>query len=222
MFSTMMQVPLSVNALLERGKQLFGNREIVSRLPDGSFHRTDYAGLHRRARQLAAALVRAGVEPGEPVATLMWNHAWHLEAYFGIPAAGAVLHTLNLRLSPDDIAYIIEDAGDRIANRRRRAAAADRAVEDARRPGAGDRRAHFRSAGARTVRKLRGVHRRRRDRLSLPGARRERRLRHVLFVRHDRPAEGRRAFPSLDGAACTVHLDPGLPRSVLPTIRSSQ
>jgi acyl-CoA synthetase (AMP-forming)/AMP-acid ligase II len=114
MLSTMMQVPLSVNHLLERGKQLFGNREIVSRLPDGSFHRTDYAGLHRRARQLAAALVRAGVRQGEPVATLMWNHAWHLEAYFGIPAAGAVLHTLNLRLSPDDIAYIVKDAGDRI------------------------------------------------------------------------------------------------------------
>ncbi|MGA8054629.1 MAG: long-chain fatty acid--CoA ligase [Burkholderiales bacterium] len=114
MLSTMMQVPLSVNHLLERGKQLFGSREIVSRLPDKSLHRTNYAALHRRARQLAAALVRAGVTPGAPVATLMWNHAWHLEAYFGIPAAGAVLHTLNLRLSPEDIAYIIKDAGDRI------------------------------------------------------------------------------------------------------------
>jgi fatty-acyl-CoA synthase len=114
MRSTMMQVPLSVNHLLERGKQFFGNREIVSRLPDKSLHRTTYAGLHRRARQLAAALVGAGVKPGDAVATLMWNHAWHLEAYFGIPAAGAVLHTLNLRLSPDDIAYIIRDAGDRI------------------------------------------------------------------------------------------------------------
>jgi fatty-acyl-CoA synthase len=114
MRSTMMQVPLSVNHLLERGKQLFGNREVVSRLPNGSFHRSDYSGLHRRARQLAAALVRAGVKPGEPVATLMWNHAWHLEAYFGIPASGGVLHTVNLRLSPDDIAYIIRDAGDRI------------------------------------------------------------------------------------------------------------
>ena len=114
MRSTMMQIPLSVNHLLERGKQLFGNREIVSRLPDGSFHRANYAYLHRRARQLAQALVAAGVQHGEPVATLMWNHAWHLEAYFGIPAAGAVLHTLNLRLSPDDIAYIVADAGDRI------------------------------------------------------------------------------------------------------------
>ena len=114
MLSTMMQVPLSVSYLLERGKQLFGNREIVSRLPDGSLSRTDYLHLHGRARQLAAALVRVGVKPGEPVATLMWNHAWHLEAYFGIPAAGAVLHTLNLRLAPDDIAYIVRDAGDRI------------------------------------------------------------------------------------------------------------
>ena len=112
--STMMEVPLSVNDLLERGKQLFGSREIVSRLPDGSLHRTNYAELHRRARQLAQALIKAGVEQGEPVATLMWNHAWHLEAYFGIPAAGAVLHTLNLRLSPDDIAYIVKDAGERI------------------------------------------------------------------------------------------------------------
>jgi fatty-acyl-CoA synthase len=114
MLSTMMQVPLSVNYLLERGKQLFGNREIVSRLPDGSLRKTDYLHLHGRARQLAAALLRAGVKPGEPVATLMWNHAWHLETYFGIPAAGAVLHTLNLRLAPDDIAYIVRDAGDRI------------------------------------------------------------------------------------------------------------
>src|SRR5208283_3475251 len=68
---------------------------------------------HDRARRLAAALVREGVKPGEPVGTLMWNSIWHLEAYFGIPAAGAALHTLNLRLSPDDLAYIIKDAGDR-------------------------------------------------------------------------------------------------------------
>lgn len=111
--STMMQVPLSVNHLLERSRQLYGKREIVSRLPDKSIIRTNYDALYDRARRLAAALVAAGVKPGEPVGTLMWNSAWHLEAYFGIPAAGAVLHTLNLRLSPTDIAYIIQDAGDR-------------------------------------------------------------------------------------------------------------
>ena len=113
MQSTMMQVPLSVNHLLERSRQFFGNREIVSRLPDKSITRTTYAALYDRARRLAQALVDAGVKPGEPVGTLMWNSAWHLEAYFGIPAAGAVLHTLNLRLTPADIAYIIKDAGDR-------------------------------------------------------------------------------------------------------------
>lgn len=114
MHTTMQSVPLSTNQLLERGKQFFANREIVSRLPDKTLHRTTFEALHRRARQLAAALVRAGTKPGEPVATLMWNHAWHMEAYFGIPAAGAVLHTLNLRLNPEDLAYIISDAGDRI------------------------------------------------------------------------------------------------------------
>ncbi len=114
MHSTMMQVPLSVNHFLERGRQLFGEREIVSRLPDKSITRTNYIGLYDRARRLAAALVDAGVKPGEAVGTLMWNSIWHLEAYFGIPAAGAVLHTLNLRLSPNDIAYTIKDAGDRI------------------------------------------------------------------------------------------------------------
>ena len=114
MQTTMQSVPLSTNQILERGKQFFGNREIVSRLPDKSLHRTSFDALHRRARQLAAALIGAGIGHGEPVATLMWNHAWHMEAYFGIPAAGAVLHTLNLRLSPEDLAYILADAGDRI------------------------------------------------------------------------------------------------------------
>jgi fatty-acyl-CoA synthase len=114
MDSTMMQMPLTVNHILERGKRIFGNREIVSRRPDKSLHRTSYAELHRRSRQLAAALAEAGIRPGDRVATLMWNHAFHLEAYFGIPAVGAVLHTLNLRLAPEDIAYIINDAEDRI------------------------------------------------------------------------------------------------------------
>ncbi len=114
MRSTMQKVPLSTNHLLERGSRYFGAREIVSRLPDKTCRRSTYADLRRRALQLAAALAKAGVRPGEPVATLMWNHAWHMEAYFGIPAAGAVLHTLNLRLSADDLAFILADAGDRV------------------------------------------------------------------------------------------------------------
>jgi fatty-acyl-CoA synthase len=107
---TMMDVPLTIAPLLERGASLFPQREIVSRLPDRSLHRYRYADLRRRALALAEALVRAGVRPGERVATLMWNHYVHLEAYFGIPLAGGVLHTLNLRLHPDQIAWIAEDA----------------------------------------------------------------------------------------------------------------
>ncbi len=114
MQSTMMRTPLNVSHLLERCRLYFPTREIVSRLPDKSITRTTYAALYDRARRLAAALTRAGVTPGTPVGTLMWNSTWHMEAYFGIPVAGGVLHTLNLRLSPEDIAFIIADAGDRI------------------------------------------------------------------------------------------------------------
>src|SRR5690606_11369014 len=97
----------------ERAGRLYGSVEIVSRMPDKSLHRYTYADLYRRARSLAKALQKAGLQRGDRVATLMWNHYAHLEAYFGIPAAGGVLHTLNLRLHPDEIAYIANHAGDR-------------------------------------------------------------------------------------------------------------
>jgi len=112
MLSTMMQFPLTLTSILERAGRLFGPVEIVSRLPDRSLRRSTYADLARRSRLLAGALDAAGVGPGERVATLMWNDAWHLEAYFGIPASGRVVHTLNPRLHPDDLAYIIKEAGD--------------------------------------------------------------------------------------------------------------
>src|SRR5205085_4342703 len=99
--------------ILQRAGRLFATQKIVSRLPDKSLHRYRYSDFHRRTRALAGALQRAGIQPGDRVATLMWNHYAHLEAYFAIPCAGAVLHTLNLRLHPDDIAYIANHAGDR-------------------------------------------------------------------------------------------------------------
>ena len=114
MLSTMMQFPLTLAPILERTGRLFGAVEIVSRLPDKSVHRSNYAALCARARALAAALAAAGVGRGDRVATLMWNHAWHLEAYFGVPVSGSVLHTLNLRLHPDELAYIVNHAGDRV------------------------------------------------------------------------------------------------------------
>lgn len=113
MDGTMMQYPLTLPCILERAGKLFGKREIVSRLPDKSLHRCRYSDFYSRSRALAKALQRSGLRRGERVATLMWNHHVHLEAYFGIPCAGGVLHTLNLRLHPSDIAYIVNHAKDR-------------------------------------------------------------------------------------------------------------
>jgi fatty-acyl-CoA synthase len=113
MKGTMMRSPLTLTPLLERAGSFFASVEVVSRRPDGSLQRATYADFYRRARALAAALQAAGLQPGDRVATLMWNHAAHLECYFGIPAVGGVLHTLNLRLHPDELAFIVNHAGDR-------------------------------------------------------------------------------------------------------------
>jgi fatty-acyl-CoA synthase len=85
----------------------------VSRLPDKSLRRHTYGEFHRRTRSLASALQQLGLRKGDRVATLSWNHHAHLECYFGIPAAGGVMHTLNLRLSPDEIGWIAGHAQDR-------------------------------------------------------------------------------------------------------------
>jgi len=109
----MMDFPLTLTTILERAGKLFSGVEVVWRRPGGSLDRYTYADFHRRALALAEALSRAGLKRGDRVATLMWNHATHLETYFGVPATAGVLHTLNLRLHPDEIAYIVNHAGDR-------------------------------------------------------------------------------------------------------------
>jgi fatty-acyl-CoA synthase len=109
-----MDYPLTLSTILRRAETLFGTREIVSQLPDKSLHRYTYADMAQRARQLGVALSTLGVEPGDRVATFAWNHHQHLEAYFGIPSIGAVLHTLNIRLHPDDVVYIVNHAGDKV------------------------------------------------------------------------------------------------------------
>src|ERR1022692_2525255 len=113
MTGSMMHYPLAIGSVLDRAGQYFGSREIVSRLPDRSLFRYTYADFHRRARSLASALARAGLRRGDRVGTLMWNHHVHLESYFGIPSAGGVLHTLNLRLHPNELAFIVNHAEDR-------------------------------------------------------------------------------------------------------------
>ena len=96
----MMDFQLTLPPLLRRAETYFGDKEIVTRLPDKSFHRYTYRDMAKRAKQLAVALDKLGLQKGDRVATLCWNHYQHMEAYFGIPCGGFVLHTLNLRLHP--------------------------------------------------------------------------------------------------------------------------
>jgi fatty-acyl-CoA synthase len=109
----MMDFPLTLTHLLQRAETYFGGGEIVSRQPDKSLRRTTYREVMRRSKQLAVALGKLGLNRGDRVATLCWNHSQHHEAYFGVPCGGFVLHTLNLRLHPNDLAYIADHAGDR-------------------------------------------------------------------------------------------------------------
>jgi fatty-acyl-CoA synthase len=109
----MMDFPLTLDVIFRRAGSFYRSTEIVSRMPDKSVARVTYGDFDRRTRKLAAALASLGLKKHDRVATLMWNHNPHLEAYFGIPLAGGVLHTLNLRLHPDEIAYIAAHAGDR-------------------------------------------------------------------------------------------------------------
>ncbi len=109
----MMDYQLTIPPILRRAETFFGDQEVVTRMPDKSFHRYTYRDMAARAKQLAVALQKLGLSPGDRVATLCWNHYQHLEAYFGIPCGGFVLHTLNLRLHPDDLTYIASHGDDK-------------------------------------------------------------------------------------------------------------
>src|SRR5437016_2516794 len=108
----MMDYPLTLTHLLERSAKLFGRKEIASKFP-GAMHRYSYADFHRRVHAMAHSLERLGLRPGDRVGTLCWNSFRHLELYFAVPCYGAVLHTLNLRLPSDQLAFIINHAEDR-------------------------------------------------------------------------------------------------------------
>lgn len=113
MDATMMQFPLSTQMIMRRGARLFENSQVISF--DGSDLRSaSYAEVAHRARQLAGALRAHGLAMGDRVGTLCWNTQEHLEAYLAVPAMGAVLHTVNVRLAADQIAYIIGHAEDRV------------------------------------------------------------------------------------------------------------
>ncbi|MEO6447455.1 MAG: long-chain fatty acid--CoA ligase [Gemmatimonadaceae bacterium] len=110
----MQEVPLSLPMILRRARDLYPEKSVISRRADKSLARSTYGETIERAGRLALALQRLGVGTGDRVATLAWNHSRHLEAYFAVPSLGAVLHTLNLRLLPSDLAYILNHADDRV------------------------------------------------------------------------------------------------------------
>jgi fatty-acyl-CoA synthase len=109
----MMQTPLTMTQMIKRAEMFFPKKQVISRTASG-IQRFTYKQMAERTRRLADSLAKIGVEKGDKVGTLAWNHHRHLEAYFAIPCMGAVLHTINIRLSPQHITYIINHAEDKV------------------------------------------------------------------------------------------------------------
>ena len=197
---SMMNQPLLLTHFLERARDQFSTTEVLWLAPDKSVKRYTWGDVYARSARLANALTRLGVRAGDRVATLCWNHGPHLEAYLGVPAMGAVLHTLNLRLHPSELAYIARHAEDQVlivdhsllplVHKFR---AEVPSIQQGHR-GAGHRprrrRPRLRAAAGGGARPLR-----------LAAPRRERGGDDLLHLGHHRPPQGRRLQPSLDGAA---------------------
>ena len=114
MLGLMQQQPLMIASIIKHAARHHGATEVVARLTDGSIYRYTYAEAERRARRLVRVLEHLGVQPGDRVATLAWNDHRHVEIYYAVSGMGAIVHTVNPRLAPDDIVYIINHAEDRV------------------------------------------------------------------------------------------------------------
>lgn len=111
----MMHYPLTTNAILEYGNQVFRNRKIISYLPDGTRHEYTIGDMYLRSKQLAHALThQLGLRKGDMVGTFAWNHGPHVELYYGISGIGAVCHTINIRLSSEQTEFIINNSEDKV------------------------------------------------------------------------------------------------------------
>ncbi|MFJ7934130.1 long-chain fatty acid--CoA ligase [Sporosarcina sp. NPDC096371] len=110
----MMQTPLLLSSFVKRAEQFFPDKLIISRTGENTIHRIPYREFAKRSRKLADALTKLGMQRGTKVGSFAWNHHRHLEAYFGVPCMGAILHMINIRLSPEHIAYVINHAEDEI------------------------------------------------------------------------------------------------------------
>lgn len=109
----MMDYPLTLDRLLEHARRLFPTKGIATLRPDGALHRATYLDCYKRIKRLSKALVKLGIKPGDRVGTFAWNTIEHFELYYAIPGAGAICHTLNLRLFPEQLTYIINHAEDK-------------------------------------------------------------------------------------------------------------
>ena len=110
----MMDYQLTIDRILEHGNRLYPYKQVKTKLPDGTLHKYSYRDLFKRVKRLCNVLDRLGVQPGDRVGTFAWNNFQHVELYFAAPGAGAVVHTLNIRLFPDQLAYIINHAEDKV------------------------------------------------------------------------------------------------------------
>lgn len=110
----MMDTPLLLTSFLKRAERYFPNKLVISRTAPDTIHRIPYKEYVKRTRKLASALTKLGMKPGTKVGSFAWNHHRHLEAYFAVPCAGAILHMINIRLSPEHIVYVINHAEDEI------------------------------------------------------------------------------------------------------------
>src|SRR5262245_40768670 len=110
----MMDYPLTLTHFFERSRRLFAKKPLATRVPGQPLFRYTYADFAERTTRLAGALRDLGIRKGDRVATLAWNSHRHLEIYWAAPLSGAVLHTLNFRLSPQDLTYIVNHAGDAV------------------------------------------------------------------------------------------------------------
>ncbi len=113
MLGLMMDAPLLITDLIRHADRHHGETEIVSKTVEGEIHRYNYREAHKRSRRLAKALAALGVKPSDRVATLAWNGFRHFEIYYAVAGSGAVIHTINPRLFPDQIVYIANHAEDK-------------------------------------------------------------------------------------------------------------
>src|SRR5436309_1406541 len=114
MLGLMQDWPLLCHRIIEHAARIHGQQEVVTRSIEGPIHRTNYAEIHKRALKVSQMLERDGIKLGDRIATIAWNTWRHLEVWYGVMGIGAIYHTVNPRLFPEQIAWIVNHAADRV------------------------------------------------------------------------------------------------------------